>query len=273
MSDLPCDDGLLIPEVGPWAKRKYHFLQRYLDLFSTGMKRKWPERHYIDLFASAGLVRLRDSGEIVLGSALIAATVRDPFTSLHFCERDPAAAGALQARLARIGASDRARVVVGDVNERIADLLTPIPSRGALCVVFADPYGLHLDFETTRAVASKQCDLIVLLADNMDALRNWATYYAANPGSNLDRFMGEGGWRELLQSTSSSQQASALRDRYCERLREIGYAHFAFERVQNSRGLDIYSLLYASRHPTGLSFWRKASAVDEEGQRSLPFDG
>jgi len=55
------DDGLYMSEVGRWSKRKYHFLGNYLNMFSTGMKNKWPERHYVDLFS--GPVRIR-SGEV-----------------------------------------------------------------------------------------------------------------------------------------------------------------------------------------------------------------
>lgn len=138
-------------------------------------------------------------------------------------------------------------------------------------MAFADPFGLHLDFETVCKLAECRCDLIILLADNMDALRNWATYYMDNPDSTLDRFMGEQGWRELLSGTSTDRQARALRERYQSRLGELGYKHFAHERVQNSRGHDIYTLLYSSRSKVGLKFWHEAAKVDEGGQRRLEF--
>lgn len=268
---LPDDDGFAIPVVGRWAKRKYHFLSRYLAMFSTGMKNKWPERHYIDLFASAGIARLRDSGELVESSALLAAGVPDSFSWLHLCERDFQLVQALESRLRARGVVDRCSIVHGDVNERIDDLLSGVPRTGALSVAFADPFGLHLDFETVRKVAERRCDLIILMADNMDALRNWAKYYMENPSSTLDRFMGESGWRQLLSDTAMDRQAEALRTRYCERLKELGYSHFAWERVANSRGRDIYTLLYASRSSVGLKFWREAAKVDEGGQRQLEF--
>lgn len=103
----------------------------------------------------------------------------------------------------------------------------------------------------------------------MDALRNWAKYDLDNPTSNLDTFMGEPGWRDALLNAATDQQARAIREHYQRRLMTLGYKHFASERVQNDHGSDIYTLLYASRHPTGLSFWHKAVSVDEGGQRSL----
>lgn len=265
-------DGWELPEVGRWSKRKYHFLDRYLRMFSSGMKNKWPERHYIDLFAGAGLVRLRDGGEIVQGSPLIAASVPDHFTRLHLCESDQSRMAALRARLDTVPQPLAPVTVTGDANEKIDAVLRDIPRRRALCVTFADPYGLHLEFETVRKVAELQSDLIILLADNMDALRNWAKYYFDNPNSTLDRFMGEPGWRERLLAANSDQQAAVIREGYVDQLRSrLGYSHFAFERVQNDRGHDIYSLVYASRSPVGLKFWKAAAAVDEGGQRVFGF--
>ena len=238
-------------------------------MFSTGMKNKWPSRHYVDLFAGAGFVRVRDDGAVIAGSTVIAANVADPFSRIHACERDARNADALKRRLSIGTLPAEPNVHVGDANELIDDILKAVPGRGSLSIVFADPYGLHLDFNTVERISEKRADLIVLLADNMDALRNWAAYYVDNENSNLDRFMGERGWRELLPALTTNRQAEALRDRYLDRLRSVGFEHFGTERVRNARGRDIYSLVYASRHKTGLKFWNEARKVDEGGQRSL----
>jgi three-Cys-motif partner protein len=232
------------------------------------MKNQWSQRHYIDLFAGAGFARIRDTGEIVAGSPVLAANVIDEFTHLHLCEADSAKADALEARLQREKLSARWSVQRGDANEVIEKVLRAVPDRNALSITLADPYGLHLDFSTVQSVAKKQSDLIVLLADNMDALRNWAKYYYDNPNSSLDRFMGESGWRELL-GRAGSAIAEKLRSRYCERLRGCGYLFSGTERVKNDQGTDLYSLVYASKHRTGLKFWDSARSVDEGGQRQL----
>lgn len=270
MSIEAIDDGLALPDVGAWCNRKYHFLGRYLDAFTTAMRDKWSEIHYLDLFAGAGFARTRQSGDLVVGSPLLAASQRFPFTGLHLCERSPANAAALRDRLKRFAPQAKARVLEGDANQLVDELTKPIPKKGALCVTFADPYGLHLDFETVRAVARLQSDLVILFADNMDALRNWAAYYYDDPNSNLDRFLGETGWREEARTKPTDQLADRLRRRYEERLRqELGYTKFASLQVQNSRDRDIYTLLYATRSPTGIKIWNNTSMIDEKGQRSL----
>jgi three-Cys-motif partner protein len=265
----PHDDGMALPEIGAWSKRKYHYLGRYLDAFTTAMRSKWSQIHYVDLFAGAGWGRVKQTGEIVATSAWLAATLRFPFTMLHLCDADEANIDALRARLGNLRLPSPPRITHADANGAIETLLKPIPTRGALCVTFADPFGLHLEFETVRTIAGKRSDLLILLADNMDALRNWAQYYRNDPNSNLDRFMGEPGWRDALEAAPVDRRAEALRDRYKERLKELGYAWFAHERVQNASGRDIYVLLYASRDPAGIKIWHGVSQVDEGGQRKL----
>lgn len=273
MTLQPHDDGLVIPKVGPWAKRKYHFLGRYLHAFTKSMRDKWPELHFIDLFAGAGYAEIRNTHEIVFSSTILAATREFRFTQIHACERDPAKLGALEARLGNLTHTKPPHLVLGDANEIIDSLLRSIPRQGALCVTFADPFGLHLDFETVQKVASIKSDLILLFADNMDALRNWAAYYYDNPSSSLDKFMGEPGWRDVLDSSPAEHKAERLRKRYLERLKtECGYKFFDDHiRVQNSNDRDIYSLVFASKAPLALDIWRRTSMVDEGGQRELPF--
>jgi hypothetical protein len=48
------NDGLPCPDVGSWAETKYRLLALYDELFWTGMKYKWDQRVYIDLYAGAG---------------------------------------------------------------------------------------------------------------------------------------------------------------------------------------------------------------------------
>ena len=44
------DDGLITPEVGPWAERKYRIVWNYAKIFTTGMKTRWDALMYLDLF-------------------------------------------------------------------------------------------------------------------------------------------------------------------------------------------------------------------------------
>ena len=61
----PEDDGLITPVVNEWSRDKHHFLLRYVNAFTTAMRQKgWKGLHYIDLFAGAGIERLKKSRQL-----------------------------------------------------------------------------------------------------------------------------------------------------------------------------------------------------------------
>jgi three-Cys-motif partner protein len=88
----PQDDGLYIPEVGEWSSDKHYYLMRYMDAFTTSMRDKWHGLHYIDLFAGAGIERLRESKALEWGSPMLAAQTRGPWAAAllgAFCRAFP----------------------------------------------------------------------------------------------------------------------------------------------------------------------------------------
>ena len=55
-----------------------------------------------------------------------------------------------------------------------------------------------------------------------------------------------------------------FRDTYKQSLKEIGYEHFDFARIQH-----YYDLLFATKHKTAIKFWEKANRIEFDGQRGL----
>lgn len=267
----PKDDGLFIPEVGEWSQDKHYFLLRYIDIFTTSMKDKWGALHYIDLFAGAGIERIRNSQNLEWGSPMIAAQAPKPFDGLHLCEITEKKYEALEQRVTRIRPD--AQIIHGDANEKINEIINNIPSRGTLSLAFLDPYGLHLDFETLRILAARKADLIIFFADRIDAIRNWEHYYLDNPESNLDRFLGpDSNWEKLLNETPRDRYAEVLRELYVRQLQEkLGYTEFAYERISNKER-PLYSLIFCARHKLAIKFWRDISQKKPDGQRTFKFD-
>lgn len=267
----PRDDGLAIPEVGPWAKRKYHYLGRYLDGFTTAMKQKgWDGLYYIDLFCGAGFARIRESGEIVASSPVLAANVRFPFRQLHLCDQSSENINACRSRIDGAGLITNPVYYQADANEAVHDIAHAIPD-GSLSVAFVDPFNLGgLAFDTIRVLANRKVDLIVLLPDHMDAIRNADAYYRDNPESNLDRFLGANtNWRDALDAQGRDRRSEALRELFQQQLGTLGYEHFDSKRVTATGGHRLYQLMFASKHPIGLRIWTGIGAVDEHGQREL----
>ena len=169
------DDGLTCPEVGPWAETKYRLMALYYELFSTGMKNKWDQRVYIDLYAGAGYCRIQGSKTILKGSPIIALTVPNRFDKYIFCEESPELLAALKARVERILLGVDATFVQGSCDSEIDRICDEIPKGSAtnrvlsLCLV--DPFDFGIKFETLRRLSAVFIDFVVLLAIGMDA--NW----------------------------------------------------------------------------------------------------
>ena len=77
-------------------------LDLYDALFSSGMKNKWDQRVYIDLYAGAGFSHIQGTSTFLKGSPIIALTVDCPFDRYIFCEENEellADAGGASARV------------------------------------------------------------------------------------------------------------------------------------------------------------------------------
>jgi three-Cys-motif partner protein len=97
------DDGLACPEVGAWAETKHRMVSLYSTLFSSGMKAKWSNRTYVELYAGAGRGKVRGTAKIIQGSPLLALTVKNPFDKYIFCEENAENLEALKARSQQVG--------------------------------------------------------------------------------------------------------------------------------------------------------------------------
>ena len=224
------NDGLVIPDVGRWAEDKYRLIGLYASLFSTGMKRKWDQRAYIDLYAGAGYARLRSTNRIVLGSPLIALTIDDPFDKYVFCEENEECINALRKRGSRIAPSADVSYIAGDCNAKLDSVLAAIPKASqsntvlTLCVV--DPFDFGLKFETLRALSSLYVDFLVLLAIGMDANRNYDHYVDGN-STKIDEALGNTEWRERWKNTGTrrSDFRPFLATEFSMSMESLGYLH------------------------------------------------
>jgi len=266
----PTDDGLYIPTVGDWSRDKHYFLTRYIDAFTTSMKKKkWSGLHYIDLFAGAGIERLETSKNLDWGSPLIAAHARHAFDGLHLCEKNNRRYTALSLRIAKIRPD--AQVLHGDANEKIKEIVKQIPQK-SLSLAFLDPYGFDLDFDTVKLLSQLRADLIIFFPDHLDALRNWGTNYLRDPNSKLDRYLGPAcDWRSAINNAPSDRHAEVFRELYVAQIKSLGYTHFEYQRIYG-KGHPLYILILCSRSALAAKLWRGISQIAPDGQRTFKFD-
>ena len=272
------DDGLPIPEVGPWALEKYRRVWYYDQIFSTGMKTRWDQRIYIDLFSGSGFARIRGSGQIVAGSPILSLRVRDPFTRYIFCEENEAFLDALRQRVAREAPSAHVEYVQGDVNQVVSQVVAKIPGydkgNTQLSFCFVDPFSVDLSFETIRALGeTRNMDFLILLALGMDANRNLGVYLQESH-ERIERFLGDPGWREKWREAEAEGLTFTyfLALQYIEAMRTMGYTETTPDQMypvrSDTKNLGLYYLAFFSKAKLGRTLWREVLHYSE-GQLSF----
>jgi len=279
---LPVEDGLPMRKAGPWAREKLDYLARYIAVFGVSMRGKWPVRNYVDLLAGPGKNRVQGSGQVLLGSPLLALMARYPFTGYYFVELKRANADALRQRCEAWRGPANVCIQVGDCNKAVDQVVAELARQGnrSLNLAFLDPEGLELEWETVRKLASvRRMDLIINYPQNGVA-RSVRKAFLSNGETTLDRFFGDAGWRAIYDEWRRTRRFSLQRrliDLYRDRLGALGYVEVQGSDelgdeplVRNARrNAPLYRLLFASKHPLGSTFWHEVTARDVHGQRRL----
>lgn len=267
------DDGLLTPEVGAWGEKKYMLVQYYAGIFATSMKNRWECRTYIDLFAGAGRSRLKQSGDIVESSAILALRVQDQFDKYIFCDKDTKKLDALRARVEREFPAVDVSYIPGDVNECVEEIKAQIPahSRGhrVLSFCFADPYNLgNLCFPTLQRLSENFMDFLVLVATDMDANRNEDTYTAPD-NEAIACFLGRDDWRDGWAKAQGEGQKFGVFvfESLSKQMETLEYQPFEAKDsvlVRNyQKNAPLYRLALYSRHKLGGSLFRVAKKYSD----------
>ncbi|MXY78444.1 MAG: three-Cys-motif partner protein TcmP [Chloroflexi bacterium] len=270
MTLVEASDGHAAREVEPWSEDKLFYVERYIDIFTKGMKDKWANLVYADLFAGPGININKDSREQSRGSALLA--VDAPFTKVFLSDADPDVVEALKARTTDQDPG-RVRVECLDCNEaatKAREFLFPRgPGGGTLGLALLDPFAYQISFDSVRRLsAGLPLDLIVTFMTNFVRRFLYETSFGA--GSDFERFMGTDEYLALRDEPTAAI-TRALLDMYERQLKSIDYRYADDDsRILNTKRSTIYHLVFASKDPRGADFFKKISRVEPTGQRRLP---
>ena len=258
------DDGLTSPDVGGWAETKYRLLALYDELFSTGMKNKWDQRVYIDLYAAAGYSRVQGTSKFLKSSPIIALTVTNPFDKYIFCEENEDLLIALKARVHRMAPQANVAYVLGRCDteiERICEEIpTYSPSNKVLSLCLVDPFDFGLKFKTLRRLSSVFIDFVVILAVGMDANRNYDHYVDGN-STKIDEALGNIGWRDRWRAAGARRKdfRKFLASEFSLSMESLEYIKQPLERMKLVRSVEknlpLYYVALFSRHETAYKFW------------------
>ena len=169
-------DGLNVRPSGPWIKKKYHYLKSYCDIFTRAMGKMWAPSAltFIDLFSGPGRCLIKQTGEDLEGSSLIA--LQYGFSDYIFVEQDRAALNALKTRCQNSPKRKNISFIQGDCNLVIDQVIEQLHPQG-LTLAFIDPAKINIKFETVkRLTEDRRVDLLINIMDGMDIKRNFVRY-------------------------------------------------------------------------------------------------
>jgi len=260
-------DGLTTPEIGMWGLKKYKLFGAYCNIFTSGMKLKWNQRVYIDLFAGAGVAKIKNDGRVLETSALIASGLPNKFTKYIICEENQDNFSALKSRfINKTENTLNCEFVQGDSNRNVDKIIDLIPKESStLNFCFVDPFSLNIEFETIKKIAStRKVDFLILLALQMDANRN-LVYYIDEESDKVDKFIGNKNWREPFRNGGIPKKdfIKYLADAYDSNMSSIGYKvnpNLKFK-IENTVNMPIYYLAFYSKSDVGNDFYKKVETM------------
>ena len=191
---------------GPWTIEKLNILEKYLDAYTTALKKKRFKLMYIDAFAGTGHVEFRhkdqDIENFTRGSAIRAVSVDNrPFDKLIFVEEKEGRCAELE-NLRKEHPSRDIKIENSDANEFLRKLQQNWNQwRG---VLFLDPFATEVEWSTIETIAGfKALDTWILFPVSAIA-RMLPTScqpddISAKWVKRLTRIFGDESWRNLYQ--------------------------------------------------------------------------
>lgn len=216
---------------GEHTSRKLEAVETYLGMFTTALRQKF-DLIYVDACAGSGASipksakvgsalddrqiplltpteEVADTDEIIIGSALRALGLPHPFTSYFFNDIKRKNVRALQAevegRFSHL--KDRVSITQIDANEMLEDLCRNRNWRGTRGVVFLDPFGLQIKYETLQKLARTQALDVWYLVPVFAMCRQVRGDGEVLPdgGKSVDEALGTSAWRDVVATEKVGQ--------------------------------------------------------------------
>ena len=266
---------------GAWTQRKLGALGKYLQAYTKIFKRNPRARYYsisyVDAFAGTGTLRRPELGtlgklipglreneeEFRKGSVKRALEVEPPFDEYVFIEKSARKCKELR-ELAAIYQSRNITILNEDANRAILSWCATLDTRRTRAVVFIDPFGASVRWETIAALArTRAVDLWVLfpyfainrmLVRNRKPPKKWADRLTAVFGTDAweTAFYSTSAFRSLLDSsqrievTHKSVGYRDITDFFVKRLKTEFAAVSDPLPLHNSTGALLFMLFFAA---------------------------
>ena len=268
---------------GSHTERKLDVVAKYLAAYVTVMKQNSFELHYVDGFAGSGAstasgatdaleIGLFDTHEIVEGSPVRALNIDPAFDRYLFIDFNEGNVASLQNLIRNHTNGTRASVKSGDANEQIAQFCDWLNrQRMARAVVFLDPFGLAVKWETiSKLAATGKVDLWYLVPVHGMSRQIKSNGEFLPSASKIDDLWGSDSWREMavrrvdlgndlfgqvderLEKFAKAKQFSEM---FRDHLKEAFGGRVAESYLPLGRGrLHEFSLMFACANPSRKAF-------------------
>ncbi|HET6622105.1 MAG TPA: three-Cys-motif partner protein TcmP [Dongiaceae bacterium] len=212
---------------GPWSLLKVETVASYLQAFNFALRQQpsptMPFRRiYIDAFAGSGDFSFSTEGAPLFdedaainhhaGSAKRALEVDPPFDELIFIEQSEKNVAKLRALCAPFKS---AKVISGEANDEVRRLCANTDWKKTRGVVFLDPFGATVDWQTLEAIGRTKALDVWYLFPLFGLYRNAPHDRAAldaNKHRTLTKMLGTDGWQQLFYQAKRSDHANLFGD-------------------------------------------------------------
>lgn len=268
---------------GRHTEIKLNVVQRYLEAYLLVMSRQNYRSIYVDAFAGTGerttthnglplLGEISDGRIITPGSAQLVLQMENNFDEYLFIDKKAKHVEALEKLCARF--PDKKTVCrKGDANELVQEFCRSTNWKregeywGTRAVLFLDPYGMQVEWQTLKDIAAtKAIDLWFLFPLSglyRQATRSWDSIDDDKINA-IDRCLGTPDWREALYEATSQTDLFADNDRlernanipaieaYVKQRLQAEFTGWVSEPIplRNTKGPQLFSLFFAMSNPS-----------------------
>ena len=270
---------------GDWTDKKLEILRKYLEAYVIALSRQSFELLYIDAFAGTGYREMTGDGleegllfpeiaeqepqRFLDGSARVALKIKRPFHRYLFIEKSPRKCQELRNLKKQFPLlADRIEVEDKECNGYLRAFCHNTNWAGKRAVLFLDPFGMQVEWDTVEAVARTHAidtwilfplgiGVSRLLKNDGDIPETWKTCLTRLFGTDewYSVFYREVNRRGLLGNVKETQKVcsfDSIAQYYNGRLRTI-FAGVADNPVhlRNSRENPLFLFCFAAGNPKG----------------------
>lgn len=272
---------------GDWTEQKLGILDDYLTAYCTIFQSNPAARHldtiYVDAFAGGGLIQqpaARKSEERLFGEFIehdavaflkgsAARALRHAFKQYVFIEKSELRISELKKLKAQSSAGSQISIRRGDAKSKLDSFVVATDWKKTRAVVFLDPYGMQVDWNTIEMLGrTKAVDLWLLFPLGQAVMRLLQKRSEPPPEwqQALDRIFGTHDWysrfyrtekqvdlfEEEVTSTHRVADSSAVTAFMLERLETAFHAVAKKPGIlYNSQNVPLYLFCFASANPKG----------------------